>query len=209
MPRTHRQRCFDAFHTMAKAATASGVVAVPDPLINLVIDLETFVDATNRLFDQPVAAPDPSRSTTTRCETVDGVPVDPQQIVALAIRAQIRRIVMDEAGRVIELGRSTRLFRGGPRDAVKLTAHRCDQPGCGVPGSQCDIDHVLEWVRDHGGTDSGNGRARCHRHNDEKHRKRWRTRIDEHCVSHTYRADGSEIAPKPPRTTSNEPDEPG
>jgi hypothetical protein len=108
---------------------------------------------------------------------------------------------------VIDLGRSSRLFRGGGRDAVKLFAQRCDHPGCEVPGSQCDIDHVLEWVRDHGGTDPGNGRARCPRHNDEKHRKGWRTRIDEYGAAHTYRADGTEIAPRP-QPRGNDDDEP-
>jgi Domain of unknown function (DUF222) len=207
LPRTHHQRCFDAFHAMALAAAGSGQVAVPNPLVNLVIDVDTFEHFTATLFGQEAKALDPATVLRRRCETVDGVPVDPHRVVAAAIQGRVRKVITDPTGRVLEVGRRQRLFRGGAREAARLAAFRCDQVGCEVPATWCDIDHLLEWVRHGGQTNPANGRPRCDRHNRDKHRRRWTVIRDEHGIVHTYRADGTEIAPRP-TVRGNDNDEP-
>ena len=41
-------------------------------------------------------------------------------------------------------------------------------PGCGLPASRCQIDHITEWHQD-GETDIDNGQVMCAFHNRWKH----------------------------------------
>ncbi len=55
-------------------------------------------------------------------------------------------------GVVIDLGRSVRLFTGLARLAAQLANTECFWPGCHVPVSQCQIDHLVPFTeRDDGG----------------------------------------------------------
>jgi hypothetical protein len=68
-------------------------------------------------------------------------------------------------------------------------------PGCNRPASDCHADHVVDWQ--HGGpTNQTNGAPLCPRHNQLKNHgfSVWR---DPAGVFHTYRPDGTEIAPAP------------
>ena len=80
------------------------------------------------------------------------------------------------------------------RDAVLATATHCTHPGCTVPATRCQIDHM--HPASHGGcTSTYNGCVRCGHHN------RWRHRTGATVTRHpdgtiiTHRADGTRIAP--------------
>lgn len=78
--------------------------------------------------------------------TVTGVPVDPYDAVTAALIGHVRRVVFDGRSRTIELGTTSRLFRGAARLAVWLPdGTRCLWPGCGLP--HCQIDHDQPWAR--------------------------------------------------------------
>jgi hypothetical protein len=140
--------------------------------------------------DPHAPLPDPAAVDERRCETIDGVPVAPADVVMSSLVGHIRRVVMNSAGVVIEMGRKTRLFTGSSREAAKLQGSRCLWPGCGRPRTQ--IDHSVDWA-DHGPTDPANAGPGCARHNRFKNRGYtvWR---DERGRWHTYRPDGTEIA---------------
>ena len=108
----------------------------------------------------------------------------------------MRRIVIDGAGRVVDVGRRRRLFTRAAREAALLQAvldgtdGRCLWPGCGRR-RRCQIDHVEEWRND-GATDLLNAALLCGRHN--------RFKSNGYCIVrdddgrwHMYRPDGTEF----------------
>jgi hypothetical protein len=194
LARTAAQRRFDALHAIFLAA-ASAVPGsrVPEPVVDIVVDQATFDAALTAMaegtpFDDvmpPVVDP-----TTRRCETIHGLPIDPCDAVIAALIGRIRRVVFDSQSCTINLGTSSRLFRGMSRLAVWLQGTRCLWPGCGL--RHCQIDHSRSWS-DHGVTEPANGGPACAHHN------RWKTRgfrtwRDPHGHWHVYRPDGTEIS---------------
>jgi Domain of unknown function (DUF222) len=186
MPRTAAQRRADAVVAIferAADAPATGTAAVP--LVNLVVDVHTVREA----LGQPGSAPvDPRRR---RCETADGRLVPPGDVLAAMWWGRVRRVVVDDAGVVVDLGRARRLFTGSARDAVKLQATHCVAAGCEVPIHRCEADHVVPWSEG-GPTGQRNGAPLCGHHN------RWKSsgyRVWRDCSGywHTSRPDGSEI----------------
>jgi hypothetical protein len=112
-------------------------------------------------------------------------------VVAAMIWGQVRRVVVDSAGVVINMGRRQRLFRGNARQAILLQSTRCVVAGCATPIRRCEADHLTEWGR-HGHTDGPNGAPVCGRHNRLKN-SGYRVHRDQHGYWHTYRPDGTEI----------------
>lgn len=193
LARTDHQRRFDAFAAIFRAAaTAPTNGRSPDPLVNLVVDLRTAEELLRRAAGDDVPPVDPDDYDQRRCESVDGVPVDPDAMLVALLTGALRRVVVDDAGVVIDLGRRSRLFRGGARDAVRLAERRCLWPGCGLHAGRCQIDHTQPWANTQGSTSPHNGGLACGCHNRHKHHG-YTTRRDPRGVWHTYRPDGTEI----------------
>ena len=68
-----------------------------------------------------------------RAETTNGVVLDPRDILAAALTGHIRRVVIDSAGVIADMGRKRRLFTGNQRQAVLMGSTRCIWPGCDLP----------------------------------------------------------------------------
>ncbi len=169
LARTGRQRRADAVLEIFRraAATAPGA-RTPEPLVNIVIGQSDFEDQVRRMSgaevpDRPI---DPGGRP---CRTVGGTQLTPAEAVAAALIGHVRRVVIDSAGNVIDLGRRRRLFQGSSREAVEVQAllrgHRglgCLWPGCDVTHVQ--IDHREPAARG-GATDVANGEPLCGGHN--------------------------------------------
>lgn len=186
VPRTAAQRRADAVVAIferAADAPATGTAAVP--LVNLVVDVRTLCE----VLDD--ASPTPTDPRQRRCETTDGRLVPPGDVLAAMWWGRVRRVVVDDAGVVVDLGRAGRLFTGSARDAVMLQATHCVAAGCEVPIHGCEADHVVSWS-DGGPTDQRNAAPLCGHHN------RWKSSgylvwRDSLGYWHTSRPDGSEI----------------
>ncbi len=188
MPRSDAQRRFDAMYAIfERAAATSPDATAAVPLVNLMLDVPTLKAYLDGAGD--MAAPDDPRQR--RCETVSGIPVPPADIVAAMIWGQVRRVVVDSAGVVINMGRRRRLFSGNARQAVLLQSSRCVVAGCAAPIRRCQADHLTEWGR-LGHTDGPNGAPVCGRHNRLKNTG-YRVHRDDDGFWHTYRPDGTEI----------------
>jgi hypothetical protein len=157
------------------------------PLVNFVLDVPTLKAYLDGTGESAVPA-DPRQR---RSETTVGTPVPPSDIVAAMMWGQVRRVVVDSAGVVINMGRRQRLFRGNAREAVLLQSSRCVLAGCTAPIRRCQADHLTEWHH-HGLTDGANGAPVCGRHNRLKNTG-YRVHRDQHGYWHTYRPDGTEI----------------
>jgi hypothetical protein len=126
-----------------------------------------------------------------RCETGDGVLLDPDTVMQVVLEGFVRFVIHDDEGLPIRWGRERRLFTGAAREAVMSLSHRCTNAGCRVRSSRCEADHRIPWSEG-GATDADNGGPRCRRHNRLRNHG-FTVHRDRHGHWHTYRPDGTEI----------------
>ncbi|MDO8391374.1 MAG: DUF222 domain-containing protein [Actinomycetota bacterium] len=187
MARTERQRRFDALLAVFAAAAGSGVLAGFEPTVNVLVDQATFEHALVKALG---GTPEPLDLTVAhRCETANGVQLDPMDVLIAAAVGHVRRVVLNSAGVVVDLGRKQRLFTGALREVLLALERHCNWCGCHHTPRQ--VDHVLPFSNA-GPTASWNGGPACGHHN------RWRTRgyrtwRDPDGHWHHYRPDGTEI----------------
>ena len=156
--RTAKQRRADALLAMAAAAAGSSDAARSRSTLNILMDSATHDAAVSgRTID-------PRRYRDVVCRTQRGRRLHTDDAVNAALVGHIRRVVVDSAGVVIDLGRRSRLFRGAAREAVMLLATQCVWIGCDRPVEWCDADHSVGWAA-HGATVPRNGEPLCRGHN--------------------------------------------
>ena len=183
--RTEAQRRADAMLAMARAAAIAGSGGSSPVTVNMLIDQDTY-QAT--VMGEPI---DPRRWRDVVCRTDTGRRLHPDDVVNTALWANIRRVVYDTAGVVIDLGRRSRLFTGAARDAVMLLTDKCVWVGCDQPAAWCQADHSLSWSA-HGATVPRNGQPLCGSHNRLKERG-YHVYRDNNGNWHTIHPDGHEI----------------
>ncbi len=208
LSRTDAQRRFDAIKMIFRKAVsvpADAVEAVP--LVNYVIDARTFEEglADHGFIPLPVDLPTLDLSER-RCETSTGVVVLPDDVIRAALHGHIRRVLMNSAGVIVAAGRKRRLFTGAAREAAKLMARHCDFPGCAVGAEHAQVDHLDEWVRHQGRTDTTNAGIECNSHNILKHQG-YRAVRDPKGRVIFHRPDGTPMLPVGRRYRSREPDD--
>jgi len=216
MPRTDRQRRYDAFMIMTRAAadalqhrcnsnrTDTGASnhtgTTGPPLVIIHCDPDTITNAirnhTTSSRPGPVSSHDLLRRT---AETSDGAPVSDNDLFIALLLGHVQRVIHDPVdGHIIDLGRKHRLYTGSARQAALAEHHTCCHPGCGITGHGIQLDHNTPWAALMGPTDQRNVRIRCRHHNRDKERLGHRT--ERHTglrgAYRTFRADGTEIAPR-------------
>lgn len=188
MPRTEAQRRADAFEAMCVDAAAAPGSAVPPGFCHDVVwSADTFEEMLRRVDGEE---PRPHNPDTYRCETLDGVPLDPTEAIANALVSSFRRVVIDSASVTIDAGRK-RLFEGVLKTVVRIqSGTTCVWPGCHAPVTRCETDH-LQRHADGGRTNTQSGAPACKRHN------RWK----EKGYSIWRAPDGTWITTRPDGTT--------
>ena len=197
LERTDGQRRFDAPSAIFQRAAATEPDGTGPKLVtNLVIDDATYDRTLTALATgvRPAADPDDESF---RCSTLDGHPVEATEAVAASLLGRMRRVVIGADSVVIDLGRAQRLFTGSARLAAQLANTECFWPGCHVPVTHCQIDHLTPFTerddRNGGGrTNPHNGGPACGKHNRHKEHGYtvWR---DPTGTWHTQRPNGTEI----------------
>ena len=121
MARTDTQRRMDALHAIfLKVAGATTEPTGTGFTVNIIVSEQVFEHRLLTLLsNNPVPPLDPNQPGH-RCETADGTPVDPHDMLAAAAIGTVRRVVMNSAGVVTNMGRKQRLFTGPLRDAVLM-----------------------------------------------------------------------------------------
>lgn len=199
-PRTPAQRRADAMVAIFRRAAATpGDAQPPDPLVNIVMDQETLEVELARIAGESVDH-DPSRTGERICRTTSGHPIHPSDAVAALLIGHIRRIVIDAASNVIDLGRRRRCFTGSSRDAALLKSAIRDRGGtscfwadCNSPPQWMQVDHDQTW-RALGPSDIANSQTACGYHNRLK--ETGYTPVRGPDGTYTYqRPDGTHITP--------------
>jgi hypothetical protein len=96
-------------------------------------------------------------------ETEWGGVVSSEVVRRLLCDADVRRLVLDPEGEVVDFGRRRRLFSPKQRKAMAARDGHCVFPGCDRPPRWCD-GHHRRAVAEGGGTDLENGWLLCKRH---------------------------------------------
>jgi hypothetical protein len=203
--RTAGQRRADALYAVFLASVTDDKGNVPRPLVNLVCDINTFEEHLARKTaglapTTDVAPLDGHVSMGTglglrRCETIDGAPVDPGDVLTASLIGHVRRVVLNRAGVVVDAGRKQRLFTGTARELVWLAGTTCCWPGCGHRlGIQ--VDHMDEYSSRAGPTDQANADPLDGHHNRFKSIHGYRITRDHDGFLHTWRPDGTELTPR-------------
>ncbi len=83
------------------------------------------------------------------------------------------RLVMDERGQPLDVGRLRSTWTDAQRRAVAARDGHCRFDGCELPPSWCDVHHIVPW--EHGGpTNLANAILLCRHHHVFVHSQQWR-----------------------------------
>lgn len=185
--RSEPQRRADAFMALVEAAAIAppnGVRAVPT--LDVLCDAATLAAL---LHGERIPA---SRYRDVVCRTQSGRVLHLSEAASLALWAEVRRVLLDERGVVVNMGRRQRLFKGAAREAALLTTIVCRWPGCSTPVGRLEVDHARSWKHHGGCTDQDNADGLCRGHNLLKEHG-YRMERDEAGSWHVYHPDGHEI----------------
>jgi hypothetical protein len=122
-------------------------------------------------------------------QTRDGHELSYDTITRLACDSLIRRVLLDERGVPIDVGRSRRTAGNAQWAALNAIYSTCAWHGCDRPISWCQAHHINEW--DHGGpTDLDNLVPLCSRHHHAVHEGQWSIKLLPDRTLRIFRPDG-------------------
>ena len=99
-------------------------------------------------------------------------PVTPATIRKIACDADIIPVVLGSEGRILDIGRASRVFPPHIRKAIMARDQGCAFPDCTIPAPWCEAHHITYWSRG-GTTSTGNGVLLCSHHHHLIHKEHW------------------------------------
>ena len=93
-------------------------------------------------------------------ELEDCTPIVPRVAISLGLAGTIRRVVFGPDSHILDFGQAVDYFHGPLREAVIIRDRFCRDEGCGLPGRDSQIDHVIPR-RKGGPTAESNGECKC------------------------------------------------
>jgi hypothetical protein len=143
LARTPAQRRADALVEMAtRSRSAPPGARRPAPLLTVLVDYPTLAGRV--------------------CELADGTVLTPGELLPWITQADVERAVFGPDRRV-EVGETTRFFRGATRRAIEIRDRVCSHPLCDETAAWCEVDHIVPWEAG-GRTCQQNGRLLCRFH---------------------------------------------
>ena len=165
-----------AAQALVSRLTSGGTGPVGRPSITLVVDAAT-------LLHGPHAG--------TVCETGGGLPLPVEAARRCACDAVIRKVVVDERGVPIDVGRRFRTATDAQWAALRTMHTGCAWFGCDAPLSWCQAHHVIHWTPPaNGPTDLANLVPLCGRHHHLAHEGGWHLVLDPDRALHLHQPDG-------------------
>jgi hypothetical protein len=108
--------------------------------------------------------------------TRHGTPIAVAAALTLADQAEIYAVQISSTGAILDYGRCRRLATASQRRALTARDHGCAFPGCTVPASWCQVDHVVPWYLG-GPTNLNNLQLLCGFHHRTYAKRGWRARM--------------------------------
>ncbi|WP_420179382.1 DUF222 domain-containing protein [Paenarthrobacter sp. TA1.8] len=103
-------------------------------------------------------------------------PIHPNTIRKIACDADIIPVLLGTDSRVLDIGRTTRIFPPHIRKAITARDGGCAFPDCTIPAPWCEAHHTTYWSNG-GTTSTNNGTLLCSHHHHLIHKEQWRIDI--------------------------------
>lgn len=167
--RTRPQRLLDGLVGACKGALAAGNLPAAGglrPQVMVTIDYRDLLERIGR-------ADPATRAAGSNPGTVMFTgPVTAGTVRKIACDADIIPIVLGGKGRILDVGRTTRVFPPHIRKAITARDQGCAFPQCTIPAPWCEAHHIDYWSRG-GSTGTGNGTLLCSYHHHLMHKEQW------------------------------------
>jgi hypothetical protein len=103
-------------------------------------------------------------------------PITASTIRKIACDADIIPILLGSQGRILDVGRTTRVFPPHIRKALNARDQGCAFPNCTIPATWCEAHHITYWSQG-GPTSTDNGVLLCTHHHHLIHKEQWKIHI--------------------------------
>ncbi|MFH5879640.1 DUF222 domain-containing protein [Arthrobacter sp. NA-172] len=177
--RTRAQRLLDGLVGACKTALATATLPATGGLRPQVMVTISYQDLLNRLETSAAQGPrykatrsDPASSGTF---TFAG-PATPGTIRKIACDADIIPVLLGSNGRILDIGRASRIFPPHIRKALAARDQGCAFPNCTIPAAWCEAHHITYWSQG-GSTSTDNGVLLCTHHHHLIHKEKWRIHL--------------------------------
>jgi hypothetical protein len=137
-------------------------------------------------------------------------PVTASTIRKIACDADIIPVLLGSEGRILDIGRTTRIFPPHIRKGLNARDQGCAFPNCTIPASWCEAHHITYWSRG-GPTSTDNGVLLCTHHHHLIHKEQWKSTSKRNPLVHpaTPHRPPPTTPTKPPPQNMNQMDPPG
>jgi hypothetical protein len=102
-------------------------------------------------------------------------PVTASTIRKIACDADIIPILLGSQGRILDIGRTTRIFPPHIRKALNTRDQGCAFPNCTIPAPWCEAHHITYWSR--GGPTSTDNGVLLSTHHHLIHKEQWKIHL--------------------------------
>ncbi|HET9348963.1 MAG TPA: DUF222 domain-containing protein [Arthrobacter sp.] len=167
--RTRPQRLLDGLVGGCKAALAAGDLPAAGGLRPQVMVTVDYRDLLEQLGGADAESRAPDSNTGTLMFTG---PVTASTVRKIACDADIIPVVLGGQGRILDIGRTSRVFPPHIRKAITARDQGCAFPQCTIPAPWCEAHHINYWSRG-GSTGAGNGTLLCSHHHHVVHKEQW------------------------------------
>ncbi len=103
-------------------------------------------------------------------------PVAAATIRKIACDAEIIPVLLGSEGRIMDIGRTSRIFPPHIRKAITARDQGCAFPACTMPATWCEAHHITYWSRG-GTTSTENGVLLCSHHHHLIHKEQWTIQV--------------------------------
>ena len=167
--RSRPQRLLDGLVGACKAALAAGGLPAAGGLRPQIMATIDYRDLLGRL-----GGPDP-RTEGTGSLMFTG-PITASTVRKIACDADIIPVLLGGEGRILDIGRASRVFPPHVRKALAARDQGCAFPQCTIPAPWCEAHHITYWSRG-GSTGTDNGTLLCPHHHHLIHKEQWTIRM--------------------------------
>ncbi|WP_120521912.1 HNH endonuclease signature motif containing protein [Arthrobacter celericrescens] len=171
--RSRAQKLLDGLVGACGVALAAGELPANGglrPQVMVTINYRDLLEQLNHAAT--TASPQGSPRTSSGSATFQG-PIHPNIIRKIACDADIIPVLLGSDSRVLDIGRTSRIFPPHIRKAIIARDQGCAFPECTIPAPWCEAHHITYWS--HGGpTSTGNGTLLCSHHHHVIHKEQWK-----------------------------------
>jgi hypothetical protein len=172
-PRTRPQRLLDGLVGGCQVALAAGDLPAAGglrPQVMVTIDYRDIMDRIGAA--DPQTHPQPRAPGAGAGSLLFTGPVTASTVRKIACDADIIPVLLGGNGRVLDIGRASRVFPPHIRKALTARDGGCAFPGCTIPAPWCEAHHITYWSRG-GSTGTDNGVLLCSSHHHVIHKENW------------------------------------